>query len=520
VIVQHAIEGGWSTEAGPTAPTNLRGESTVIVPWLVDAENLVFNTDGWFRKMPGASNVNGTTTGASDHVNGIFDYWRSGSLGTPAQQRVIYSGTAVYTESGGTLTSIISGLVAAQRPWFEVMNDDLVIAFSGADVPRTWDQTTAANLGGSPPNFGFHSFHKDRMLAAGVAANQSRLYYTVLSNHEDWTGSGSGSLDIAPDDGDVITGIWSHLNELIIFKGPNKGRIYRLTGSTPSDYALVPQFRGVGCVAQQSIVNAGGDLLFWDNLGIHSLAATDRFGDYAPSFISAPIAGYFTEELNHGRFPFLWGVNVQSKGYALWTTARAGSSTNDAILLWDYRFTPPRFALWPAYAAASLAMVVDASSEPTPWAGTYTGRALRTNQGARDVAGIAYTMNARWPYLAYGNAADEKTIQAGRVSIAPKGATTFTLGWQRDGATQQTASIDQGGATTLGTSDDQFTLDSLTAGVLGGGRYVGRDVPQMEGTFQELQIQMTQGTLDVDFEPHGFALDLEGAGLARAGLVG
>jgi len=318
----------------------------------------------------------------------------------------------------------------------------------------------------------------------------------------------------------VITGLASHQNELIIFKGPNRGRIVRLTGSSPSDFALVPQFRGVGGVNQQSIINAGGDLVFWDNLAIHSLAATDRFGDYAPAFLSDPIAGYFTEQMNHSRFPFIWGINVQAKGYALWTFTRSGGTTNDAILLWDYRFTPARFALWPAYAAASLAMVVDTSNEPRPWAGTYTGRVMRMNQSARNIAGTAYSASMLWPYLAYGNASDEKTLQAGRVSVAPKGETTFTLGWQRDAATQQTQSVEQGGTSTLGASSDQFTLDNATSGVLGGGRYIGRHVPQMEGTFQELQIQMSQGGLDVDFEPHGFELDLAGAGLARAPLAG
>src|SRR3990167_2449288 len=149
-IIQHVIEGGWSTEAGPKAPTIARAADMIAVPWLVTAENIVYLKDGWFAKMPGAANVNGTTMGATYHVNGIFDYFRSGTAGAPAQQRVVYSGDEVFTESSGTMTSIISGLVTAQRPWFEVMNDILIIAFSGADVPRTWDQTTAANLGGSP----------------------------------------------------------------------------------------------------------------------------------------------------------------------------------------------------------------------------------------------------------------------------------------------------------------------------------------------------------------------------------
>ena len=515
--IQHVIDGGWSTESGPKAPTILRSEDTVAIPWLVTGENIVYLRDGWFQKMPGAANVNGTATGATDNVNGIFDYWRSGTSGAPAQQRVIYSGTQVYTESGGTLTSIATGLTAALRPWFEVMGDVLVIAFSGNTVPRTWNQTTFTNLGGIPPNFAFHVNHKTRMFAAGVATNQSRLYYSAVDNHADWTGAGSGSIDVYPDDGDVLTGIASHQNELILLKGPNRGRIVRMTGSTPSDFALVPQIRGVGGVNQQSMVIAGGDLLFWSNTAIHSLAATDRFGDYAPAFLSDPIAGYFTEQLNHSRFNFVWGINDQARGRVLWTLSRAGATTHDAILLYDYRFTPPRFALWPAYAVASLAMVVDTSNEPRPWAGTYTGRVMRLNQAARNVAGTAYEADVLWPYLAYGAATEEKTIQAGRVSISPKGETTFTLGWQRDGATQQTQSVSQAGTATLGASSDQFILDTST---LGGGRFVGRYVPQMEGTFQELQIQFTQGTVDVDFEPHGFELELEGAGLARAPLVG
>ena len=518
--IQHVIEGGWSTENGPKAPTLVRGEQLVGVPWLLRAENLVYTRDGWIQKMPGASNVNGTATGATDTVGGIVDYWRSGTGGSPAQQRTLYAGTAIYTESSGTLTSRITGLVADQRPWFEVMNDLLVMAFSGTDVPRSSDQTTFQNLAGSPPNFAFHVNHKTRMFAAGVATNQSRLYYSIVDNPENWTGAGSGSIDVYPDDGDVITGLASHQNELVIFKGPNRGRIVRMTGSTPSDFTLVPQFRGIGSVNQQSIITAGGDLVFWDNLAIHSLAATERFGDYAPSFLSDPIASYFTSELNHSRFAFVWGINYQAKGYALWTVSRAGASTNDAILLWDYRFTPARFALWPAYAVASLAMVLDTSSEPTPWAGSYTGRVRRMNRAARNIADTAYSADMLWPYLAYGNASDEKTIQHGRVSVAPKGDTTFTLGWQRDGATQQTQSVNQGGVSTLGASSDQFTLDNATSGVLGGGRFIGRHVPQMEGTFQELQIQMTQGSLDVDFEPHGFELDVSGAGLARAPLAG
>lgn len=533
MIFAHEIDGGWNTEAGPSAPYRLRAQDaigipTVSVPWLVNARNIIYSRDGWPRKMPGASNVNGTATGATDVVMGLFDYWRSNTSGDPTQQRLLYSGTQYYRESGGTLTSIDTGNESGRMPWFEVMNDACVIATtSTVDVPSVWDQTTFANLGGSPPNFAFHSEHKGRMFAAGVVSNKSRLYYSAFGAHDDWTSATSGSIDVAPDDGDVITGLRSHKGELIIFKGPNRGAIYRLTGAIESGaagtaygsavFALVPFVRGIGATNNHSIIlGPGGDLWFWDDGGIHSLTATDAFGDYAPSFLSAQIASYFTDQLNHNRFDFVQGVNFAGGGYALWTVTRAGSSTHDAILMLDYNFQPFRFALWTAYAVASLAMMRDASRLTIPWGGTYTGRAIRMNRSARNVAGTAYTGLFTLPYLGYSDPFMDKVAPKGRTSFAPKGDTTFTVAWTRDTRTQQTASISQGGAAALGDAVDNFLLDS---DVLSGGGYTPAFF-DMGGSFKEIQLELSQGTNDVDMEVHGLALEVEFAGMGTTATVG
>ena len=526
MIAALSIDGGWSTDFGPSAPFNVKGtgvagEVLVSVPWLVEAQNLVYNLDGWPQKMPGASNVNATATGASDHVTGIFDYWRSRNAGNPAQQRLLYAGTAIYSESGGTLTAIKTGLEAETMPWFEVMNDECVIATtSTTDVPMVWDQTTFANLAGSPPNFAIFEVHKGRMFAAGVDTNKSRLYYTALNNHEDWTGSGSGSIDVAADDGDQITGVKSHRNELVIFKGPNRGSIHRLAGSSPTGddaFSLNPFVRGVGASNHHAIIlGPGADLWFWDDHGIHSLAAVEAFGDYAPRRLSAPISDYFVEELNHNRFSYVWGVNFAGAGYALWTVSRSGSTTNDRVLLLDYRFQPMRLALWTSYSAACLAMVRDASRQTIPWAGTYTGRALRMHRPARNIAEAAYTARALLPYLPFGDEFIDKIVMKGRCGLAPKGEINFTVGWQRDAATQQTTAVSQEGTATLAPSSDQFTLDT---DILAGARHVSRFF-DMSGSFKELQFEFSQGGGDQDFEPHSFALELEVTGIGTTDVTG
>jgi hypothetical protein len=511
-----SIDGGWSTDAGPAAPfiakgTGPAGETIVSVPWLVEAQNVVYSLDGWPRKMPGASKVNAAATGATDAVKGLFDYWRGNTSGPPTQQRLVWSGTQLYRESGGTLTSIKSGLEADEMPWFAVMNDECVIASTSiVDVPMVYDQTAVAPLGGSPPNFAFHVEHRGRMFAAGVESAKYRLYYSAAFNHEDWTGAGSGSIDLpAP-----IAGIRSHLGRLVIFLGPNHPAVYYLTGSSPTGddaFALVPFVHGVGAENQQAtVLGPGSDLWFWDHAGLHSLHATERFGDYAPEFLSFPIAEYFLHEINHEGCPQVWGVNFASRGYALWTVPSAGSTTNDHILMLDYRFRPYRFAKWPAFNAASLAMVQDSSHQTIPWCGTYTGHVLRMHQATRNLAGLDYTGLVRMPYLAFGDPFLDKTLQTGRVSFLPKGESTFDVRWQRDGNAQQSVAIQQGGEDTLAPSNDQFILDVST---LGGGRFVPAFF-DMQGIFKEIQFEMAQGGLDQDFEPHSMAIEIEGAGMA------
>ena len=98
------LDGGVDTERGPSAGFPLRNDGGVAVPYLIEGQNCIYNLDGWPQKMPGASNVNGTATGATDIVMGLFDYWRSTASGSPVQQRIVYSGTQIYSETVGTLT--------------------------------------------------------------------------------------------------------------------------------------------------------------------------------------------------------------------------------------------------------------------------------------------------------------------------------------------------------------------------------------------------------------------------------
>lgn len=515
-IVPLACTGGFDTDSGPMAPHVVDQSGHVVIPWLTTAENLIYHLDGWFQKMPGASKVNSAATGASDAVMGIFDYWRQGTAGSPTQKRVIYAGESIYKDDAdGTWDSLKGSLTANAMPWASYMNDEIILSStSDADVPQVYDQTSIGDLGGTPPDFTVSMEHKDRLFAFGAKAAPSRLYYTVLGDHEDWTGSGSGSIDIFSDDGARITAIKSHNDELVIWKGPEHGAVYRLIGSSPTGaeaFQLIPMVKGVGAVNQQSLIVLGADLAWWSHEGIHTLSATAQFGNYANAFISAPFATYYQDRLNHSRLPFVWGQNFITHGLALWTVSTAGVTTNDLILGLDYRFRPARAFLWPAYDVASIGMVRDSTNGTIPWVGTYTGFVLRTDQVARNIAGVGYASRAEGPYLPFGDIFETKAALAGVVDFVPKGGTTFSMGWSRDHHTTQFETVSQSGGAVL----DSFTLDTDT---LGGGNIRHGFFP-MEGLFKALRPHWSQGVNqdgeDVDCEIHGLTLELASAGISH-----
>ena len=502
--------GGWATDLGPAFGGGT-SEGVIVVPFLVDGQDLFYELDGGPHKLWGATKLNSTAiteTGTAQPVNGMFDYWRMGTSGTAVQRRICAAGTKILKEDlDGVWDDLFTGLEDDKIPSFCVFDDILIISTDSAvDVPRSWDQTTAQNLAGTPPNFAFAVEHKNHVFAAGVWANPSRLYYSQPLDPEDWTSAGSGSIDISPDDGDRITGLASHKNELWVFKGPYKGSIHRLTGSAEADWARTTFINGIGCAAHNTIFRYGDDLGFMGIDGdIHSLAATAAFGDFNQKFLSAPIARYIHDSMSHTRLQYASAATHPSMGIVIITVSGAGQSQNDQCLMMDYRFNPVRWALWPTVNAASVAIMRN-SGVPRPFFGGYDGYVRRGENPNRSFDGTALSYKVTLPYLNFGAPDEAKTVSRLRVSQAPKGSYDLTLQWQGDNQASQSATVEQGGADILGPVDEnEFTLDTS---ILGGGRYSSRFVSTASGEFKELQLQIRQSTLNEDAEVHGLGVHM------------
>ena len=244
----------------------------------------------------------------------------------------------------------------------------------------------------------------------------------------------------------------------------------------------------------------------WSDGSIHSLAATSAFGDFNETALSRPIHKYIRDHVNFNRLKYAWAVTNNDFGNILFTVPIDASTNNNLVMMLDYRFSPMRWAIWPAIKSGCLASVVDPtdSNRLITMGGGNDGFVRKLYRTDRSIDGTtAISSKATTPHIDYGSPMIMKVFNQFGVGINPKGNYSFTYGWQRDNSAQQTGTLTQGGGDVLGVATaNQFTLGTST---LAGGRYVNRYVEMEEGgEFRSIQYQFTQMANLQDLEINSF----------------
>lgn len=161
----------------------------------------------------------------------------------------------------------LNGGAPVQNPFYY---RDRVIApaGSGAANPRSYDGTTFADLGGSPPQAKYGAAYKSRALLGNTTANPRRVWVNGLNattgapDPTVWnTGNNGDWFDLPAD----VMGFAPLRTACLIFTA---NRTFRLRGSTPGrigDMALDPLFTNAGCFDAYSIT-AWEDNVIWADL--------------------------------------------------------------------------------------------------------------------------------------------------------------------------------------------------------------------------------------------------------------
>ena len=530
-------------------PLGRTGLATDLSPQVNDllfsqiAQNVTFQVSGSVRKVGGSQRINGTAIAGNPDIVGIYDFWRSGTSGTSTQQVVVVASNGnIYRLTQASPLSISGSvaLTAGARPVFSQFQDLLTIWSSVGDAPRKWNQAgSAALLDGSPPSARVATVYKGRLWAANTNLNPSRLFFSAIDSAELWTGNDTGSVDVDPEDGDRIVGLASHKGRLLIFKGPFKGSIHQISGSAPTGddaFSLTPLLKGIALQTHNSIVEVGDDLWFMSDRGIHSISATQRFGDFAQADLSRYLKIGFTELFNRSLLDRVWGVHYAHKSCVIWTMAGTGATENNTALVFSYIRQEEeglKISTW-GRSCISAAIVIDPATLLRQVAfGTTNGYVERQDIARRGLAsepsggfildtdllgtgilGDAFASNTGYTFRivspqitvtetdVQGQPRADQPVVLERMYLKsePGGDYNVTVGVSRDGLAPETYTFNQGAS--------RFILDvsHLDVDQLGGG--ILQTVTQdMVGEARAISLDIQQGGANEDAHLYEIGID-------------
>jgi hypothetical protein len=262
--------------------------------------------------MTGSGTITvGSTTGFSSsgtlQINSeLFTYTGINSTTFTGVTRATSSTTAaahaktdVVSESW---TARDTGRTSASKYHFERFNFDgneKIICVDQTNYPVVFNSAMAATdvSTSSVQGSTVVAAYRNHMFYGGKSTTPQEIVFSEPFN-EDGFSSGAGAGSIKVDD--TVVALKVFRDSLFIFC---ENRIFKLTGSSLSDFAVQPVTRNIGCINSFTVQEFAGDLIFLGPDGLRTVAATARIGDTELGTISKNIQSVFDENIsNAGAF--------------------------------------------------------------------------------------------------------------------------------------------------------------------------------------------------------------------------
>ena len=353
-------------------------------------------------------------------------------------------GTVSSASSGsGSWTSRATSKGSTYRYDFERFNyngtEKIMIATGSTaaftlDTSYTEDVINATGGGTAPTAPKYVASFKNHMFYAGMSNAISTVQFSGPFTEDDFdTGGGTVKVDT------TIVGLKVFREALFVF---GEDRIYKITGDTSSDFAVVPVTRKIGCVDGKTIQELGGDLIYLAPDGLRTIAGTERIGDVELGTVSKQIQDRIgdigTDNItstvirNKSQYRLFYPTTAQTEGTAKGIIAVLKSNPETGTLGFEYadiRGLKP---------SATDSFFID--NTETTIHGGYDGYVYKQESGGSFTrAGTTYTITGfyRSPDMSLGDPGIRKTMQRALVNYKVNEAMdttnqTFTLRYNYD----------------------------------------------------------------------------------------
>jgi hypothetical protein len=166
---------------------------------------------------------------------------------------------------------------------------------------------------------------ENHIFMSGHEANRAVVAHSAPNDPYTWTSAaGAGQLAIGFD----VVQIKPFRDDLFIFG--NNG-IKKINVNTSNEFALTQVTANVGCVARDSVLEIGGDLIFLAPDGLRPCAGTSRIGDIELETVSKPIQAILVDIIKNQDMSKLNGVVLRSKSQIRYFIGADDVTVGDSI---------------------------------------------------------------------------------------------------------------------------------------------------------------------------------------------
>jgi len=421
-------------------------------------------------------------------------------------------GEKIFTASAGSgsWTERDTGRTSAGVYTFERFNfdgNDKLIVADGNNAPTVFNTSFAAtdvtSAGGGEVSTAvtgakFVVAFKDHMFYGGMASNKQEVVFSVPFDEDNFaTGSGAGSFKVD----DTITGLKVFREDLFIFC---EDRIFKLTGTSSSNFAVAPVTRNIGCVNGQTIQEFAGDLIFLAPDGLRTVAGTARIGDVELGTISTPVQSVFNDNIaNASGFRSL--VIPNKTQYRVFFTKSGIAQAITEGVTTSLRGQTFEFAKLNGIRPTSTDTVTTAT-ETIVIHGGEGGYVYRQESG-NDFDGSAIGGKYRSPDLSFGDAGIRKHMHRVLVSYKPEAAISADMFLRYD---YEDPSSPRPAAYSLSASDIVAVYGS---GVYGTATYGGQSEPllrqSVEGSGFTVALRVDDNGTTAPYALRGFQMEYQ-----------
>lgn len=256
--------------------------------WLVKADNVMIDAEGRMTSRKGIRQI--TDSIGAFPIKSIHNHKNtdgSTTLLSTGDNKVwkIDTSTVPFTSTVQTFTGTPQTITNDNWQWIQYDDDSVGVqaghkpihykGTTGAwmDLEDTSSYTAPSGVTTFNPSCVLANF--GRLWAAGIAEDKETVFYSRTLAHHEWTGVGSGLINMRSVWGfDEVVALESFNGKLIIF-GKNNIAIYNDPfDPSAATFALDEVIRGVGCAARDSVHAFGDDVLFLSADGVRSLNRT------------------------------------------------------------------------------------------------------------------------------------------------------------------------------------------------------------------------------------------------------